>query len=259
MRAQPKTQPEWPARIAQLLQKHRLTQAALAKRLGVSSATVSRWMKGTHEPTGETYVSLGNLAGAPDDIYFWERVGINTGSFPGSSSRVLASSLKIRLSDFKLVAGHRLSSKAVVSRANAVAIPLLNVTAYGDPVPPERHVSLSRATIEEVLTAPVEWCPHPGSMICMHVAGDCMEPLIGPDAVIAVDMQVGDRSTLLRKIVLASHRNLGFKVARLHRLVSADILVSANDRYVPIDITGDPKWKIVGQVLWWVNKDPSVG
>lgn len=51
MHAHLKLQPEWPARIAQLLRKHRLTQAALAERLGVSSATVSRWMKGTHEPT----------------------------------------------------------------------------------------------------------------------------------------------------------------------------------------------------------------
>jgi SOS-response transcriptional repressor LexA len=214
-------------------------------------------MKGTHEPTAEAYVSLGNLAGFPDDIYFWERAGINTRSLPGSSSRVLASSVKIRLSDFKLVAGHQLSSKVVANRANAVAIPLLNITAYGDQVPPEANVSLSQAAIEEVLTAPIKWCPHPGSMICMHVKGDCMSPLIASDAVIAVDMHVADRSTLLRKIVLASHRNLGFKIARLQRLMSVDILVPANEKFMPIDITGDPKWKIVGQVLWWVNKDSS--
>jgi transcriptional regulator with XRE-family HTH domain len=250
--------PEWPSRIARLLRKHRLTQAALAERLGVSAASVSRWMKGTHEPTGEAYVSLGNLAGSPEEIYFWERAGINTGSFPGTSSRILASSVRVRLSDFKFVSGQKLSSKVVAGRANAVAMPLLNITAYGDEVPPERHVSMSEATIEEVLTAPLEWCPHPGSMICMHVAGDSMLPLIAPNAIIAVDTHITDRGTLLGKIILASHRDLGFKIARLQRVPSADILVSANHKYGLIDITSDSKWKVAGQVLWWVSKDPEV-
>jgi phage repressor protein C with HTH and peptisase S24 domain len=250
-----KSKSEWPIRIAQLLRKHRLTQAALAERLGVSPATVSRWMKGTHEPTGEAYVLLGNLAGSPDDVYFWERAGINTTSFPGTSSRVLASSMKVRLRDFKFVSGRRLSRKTIEAAANAVAIPLLNITAYADRVPPEGLIPLAEATIEEVLTAPLEWCPNPGSMICMHVAGDSMLPLIVPNAVIAVDTQVTDRNVLQRKIVLVSHRNLGFKVARLQRLSSTDILLSANPKYAPIDITSEPRWKIVGQVLWWVSTD----
>ena len=142
MSAHLKIKPEWPARIARVLAKHRLTQATLAQRLGVSSATVSRWMKGTHEPTGEAYVSLGNLAGSPEDVYFWERAGINIASFPETSSRVAVSSIKVKLSDFKWISGHKLSSKAMANRASAVAIPLLNITAYGDRVPPERHVHL---------------------------------------------------------------------------------------------------------------------
>jgi transcriptional regulator with XRE-family HTH domain len=254
---QSKGKPEWPARIARLLAKHRLTQATLAKRLGVSSATVSRWMKGTHEPTGEAYVSLGNLAGPPEDVYFWERAGINTSTFPETSSRVAVSSVRIWLSDFKFISGRKLSSRSVANSANAVAMPLLNVTAYGDRVPPERHVHLSEAKIEEVLTAPLDWCPHPGGTICIHVAGDSMVPLIVPKAVIAVDIHATDRTALAGKIVLVSHRDLGFKIARLQRLQSADILLSANQRYAPLDITADPKWKIAGQVLWWISKDPD--
>ena len=257
MSPQLKVKPEWPARMAQLLRKHRLTQAALAERLGVSSATVSRWMKGTHEPTGEAYVSLGNLVGSPEDVYFWERAGINTASFPETSSRVAVSSLRVKLTDFKFVSGRKLSGKAIAGKTNAVAIPLLNVTAFGDPIPPERHVHLSEAKIEEVLVAPLSWCPHPGGMICMHMAGDSMLPLIAPKAVIAVDLHVTDRAALRGKIVLASHRDLGFKVARLQRVASADILVSANHGYVPSSITGNAKWKLFGQVLWWVSKDPE--
>jgi SOS-response transcriptional repressor LexA len=252
-----KVTPEWPGRLEQLLLKHQLTQAALAKRLGVSTATVSRWMKGTHEPTGEAYVSLGNLAGPPEDVYFWERAGINTASFPATSSRLAASSVRARLTDFKFVSGHKLSRKAVANKATAVAIPLLNVTAYGDPIPPERHVHLPEAAIEEVITVPLSWCPHPSAMICVHLTGDSMLPLIAPKALIAVDLQVTDRVALLGKIVLASHRDLGFKVARLQRLPSADILISANHRYAPIDITSDSQWRMAGQVLWWMSRAPE--
>lgn len=247
--------PEWPARIAQLLRKHRLTQAELAKRLGVSTATVSRWMRGSHEPTGETYISLGNLAGSPEDIYFWERAGINTTNFPETSSRIASSSIATRLSDFKLVSGHNLSQKALQNRADVVAIPLLNVTCYADPIPPEESVHLSEAKIEEIIAAPLAWCPHPTGMICLHVFGDSMLPLISSNSVVTVDMHVSNRKDLSGKIVLASHRDLGFKVARLQLLPTVDILVSTNHKYLPVDITSDPQWKIVGQVIWWISKD----
>lgn len=247
--------PEWPTRIGQLLQKHQLTQAALAKRLGVSSATVSRWLKGTHEPTGEAYVALGNLAGSPEDLYFWERAGINTSGLPEIGSRISSPSLRVKLTDFKLIPSQNLPSKALAGKANAVAIPLLNVTCYADPIPPEEDIHLSEAIIEEVLTAPVEWCPHPTGMICLHMSGNSMFPIILSDSIIAVDMHITDRSVLKGKIVLASHRDLGFKVARLERLPSADILISQNHKYMPVDISEDSKWKIMGQVCWWLSRD----
>lgn len=256
MPPQSSVKPEWPARIGQLLRKHKLTQAALAKRLGVSTATVSRWMKGSHEPTGEAYISLGNLAGSPEDIYFWERAGINTSRLSGANSRVATSSIATRLSDFKLISGHNLSSKGLENTASAVVIPLLNVTCYADPVPPEECVHLSEAEIEEIITAPLAWCPHPNGMICLHVSGDSMSPLISDNSVVAIDMQIHERKALDGKIVLASHRDLGFKVAHLQRLPSVDILVSANRKYLPVDISNDSQWKIIGQVLWWMSKDP---
>jgi SOS-response transcriptional repressor LexA len=238
------------------MRKLHLTQAGLAERLGVSSATVSRWMKGTHEPTGESYVALGNLAGPPDDVYFWEQAGINTARFPGSSSRVLTSSLKVKLDNFQFISGRQLSRSTLVGKGNAVAIPLLNMTAYGDMVPPEENVRLSDARIEEVLTVPLAWCTHPEAMICIHMTGDSMIPVIGPNTIIAVDTEMTDRKTVENKIVLASHRNLGFKVALFERLPSTDILLPANHKYPPIDITHDRKWKIFGQVLWWLTKAP---
>jgi len=54
---------------------------------------------------------------------------------------------------------------------------------------------------------------------------------------------------------VVSHRDLGFKVARLQRLGGMDLLVSANSRYLPLDVTNASKWKVFGEVLWWVSRD----
>ena len=77
MSNQPASTPEWSKRIRQLILKLSVSQAGLAARIGVSPATISRWMKGSHEPTSAAYVAMGNLAGLPEGIYFWERAGID--------------------------------------------------------------------------------------------------------------------------------------------------------------------------------------
>jgi transcriptional regulator with XRE-family HTH domain len=252
--AQQNSVPEISNRLQKLMAKLKLTQAGLADKLGTSPATVSRWMKGTHEPTGESYVALGNLAGSPEANYFWERAGLELAGFPDRNPQA-ALSLKARLGDFALLRSSRLSNKATIKNTSAVIIPLLNITAYGDRVPPGPHVTLSQADIENVLVAPLDWCPHPESMISMRVSGDSMFPLIGSNAIIFVDTAIKDRDKLHLKLAVASHRNLGFKVARFQRLSSSDILASANHNCPPIDISDESKWKMVGEVLWWLSKD----
>jgi phage repressor protein C with HTH and peptisase S24 domain len=136
-----------------------------------------------------------------------------------------------------------------------VAIPLLNVSAYGDPVPPSENVSLAEVKVEEILLAPLGWCPHPEHVISMHLEGDSMVPTIAPGSILFVDTAATEREALNQKITVASHRDLGFKVARLQRLANSDLLVSSNHKYVPLDISNASKWKIFGQVLWWVSRD----
>jgi transcriptional regulator with XRE-family HTH domain len=254
MVAQKSPSPEWPDRIRRLLSDLKLTQEGLAARLGVSPATVSRWIKGRQEPTAESYIALGNLAPRPDGVYFWERAGMDTSGLPDANFLRAISSLRVCLKDFKLVASRTLS-KQLVGKGNAVAIPLLNVTAYGDRIPPTENVSLSQVELEEVLLAPLAWCPHPENMISMHLLGDSMYPAIPPDSIIFVDTAVRDRDRLNQRLTVVSHRDLGFKVARLQRLSGADLLVSANHKYVPLDISNASKWKIFGEVLWWVSRD----
>jgi len=245
---------EWSDALRRLLKALKLTQAGLAERLGVSPATVSRWLAGKNEPTAETYVALGNLAGRPDGTYFWERAGINTSELPDPSLRQTLSSIQTTLEDFNLITNKKVSQH-LAGRGNAVAIPLMDVTAFGDRVPPHENVRLSQANVEDVLLAPLSWCPHPENMISMHVAGDSMYPTIPSGSIVFVDTAVTERGHLNEKLVVVSHRDLGFKVARLQRLAGSDLLVSANPKYLPLDVSNATKWKIFGKVLWWVSKD----
>ncbi len=89
----------------------------------------------------------------------------------------------------------------------------------------------------------------------MDISGDSMMPVIAPHSIIAVDTAVTDRSQLDKKLVVFSHRDLGFKVARLQRLPASDILVSANQKCLPVDVSNQSKWKAVGVVVWWVTRD----
>lgn len=248
------TNREWSDRLRRLLNDLKLTQAGLAERLGVSPATVSRWLAGKNEPTAETYVALGNLTGRPDGNYFWERAGIDTSELPDTGLRQTSSSVRARLEDFNLIAGKRVSQH-ILGKSNAVAIPLMNVTAFGDRVPPNENVRLSQATVEDVLLAPLSWCPHPENILSMHVSGDSMYPIIPSGSILFVDTAVTDRDQVNQKLVVIAHRDLGFKVARLQRLAGSDLLVSANPKYLPLDVSNTTKWKIFGEVLWWISKD----
>lgn len=243
---------EWSERIQRLLRDLKMTQSGLADRLGVSPATVSRWIQGKHEPTAQTYVALGNLAQPAEAVYFWERAGMDVSGLPDAGMRRVLGSLRARLQDFKVVSAAKQSKPLT---GNAVAIPVLNVTAFGDRVAPRENVVLSQAEVEDVVVAPMEWCPHPENVIGMHLVGDSMMPVIAPGSVVFVDTAQTDRERLHGRLAVVSHRDLGFKVARFQRISGSDLLVSANHRYAPLDISNASKWKVFGEVLWWISRD----
>jgi transcriptional regulator with XRE-family HTH domain len=254
MAAEQQSPQEWSERIRRLLNELKLTQSALADRLGVSPATVSRWVQGKHEPTAQTYVALGNLARPEEGIYFWERAGMDLSGLPDTGMRRVLGSLRARLEDFNVVSATKHSHALA---GNAVAIPMLNVTAWGDPIPPRQNVQLSEAKVEDVLLAPLDWCPHPENVVGMHLKGDSMMPVIAPDSLVFVDTACTDREKLQQRLAVVSHRDVGFKVARFQRISGADLLVSANHKYAPLDVSNASKWKIFGEVLWWISRDPE--
>lgn len=249
---------QWVERIRRLLLHLNLSQAGLAERLGVSPPTVSRWLKGRHEPTAESYIALGNLCHPPEAIFFWERAGLDASGLLDASFQRAVSSLRASLRDFKLIAGKRISgSVAGKESAVAVAIPLLDATVYGDRIPPHENVNLSEAQVESILLAPLNWCPHPENMMAIHLEGDSMLPIIAPGSILFVDTASKDRDHLHQRIAVVTHRDLGFKVARFQRIGGADLLVSANHKYSPVDVGNVSKWRIFGEVLWWVSRDSN--
>jgi transcriptional regulator with XRE-family HTH domain len=256
MAAQKTSTIDWANRIRKLLADLNLSQAGLAERLGISPPTVSRWLQGRNEPTAEFYIALGNLARPADAVYFWARAGMDTSGLHDAGLRKALSSLRVNLRDFKLIATRKLS-RHLAGKGNAVAIPLLSVTAFGDRIPPHENIVLSEVEVEDILLAPLTWCPHPENMVSIHFAGDSMQPVIPPGAILFVDTAVKDRDRLHQRIAAVAHRDLGFKVARFQRIAGSDLLVSANYNYVPVDVSNASKWKIFGEVLWWVSRDPN--
>lgn len=246
--------PEWAIRIRRLIARHGDSQQSFAMRLGVSPATISRWINGKNEPTADMYVALGNLLGNPDGCYFWERAGIECFGAPADTMRRELASHALSSGDYHLIENHRVSRK-VSTEETIIAIPLLNVAVYADEDAPAQNVCLSEAEVEDVLTAPEDWCQHPGDMIAMRVSGDSMFPTIPSGAIVMIDTARNRREELDRKIVVVAHRDQGFKVARMQRIEHTHLLVSANHRCLPVDITNSTQWKVLGEVLWWIAHD----
>src|ERR1700694_2609125 len=78
MRSRKTSNPEWARKILSLRRRMGLTQSAFASRLHYSAMALSRWERGTHEPTAQSYIQLGNVAGEPQCWWFWERAGFNS-------------------------------------------------------------------------------------------------------------------------------------------------------------------------------------
>ena len=67
---------KWAEEIEHARKKLQLSQASLAKLLGVSPMAPSRWERGINEPAGKTYVQLGKMSGPPNCWQLWSRAGL---------------------------------------------------------------------------------------------------------------------------------------------------------------------------------------
>jgi len=244
--------PEWSLKIESVRHGRGLSQADFGRQVGVSAMAVSRWERGVAEPAGETYIRLGNLAGDSLCWFFWSRAGLRLSDvmrvLPEANRRLARS----RISNVSLVhAGS--NKKRSWKETSLVAIPFLPVHA-GTPGFKGDNIDLAEIPPESVLAAPSEWCPNPGSTICLRVKGNSMSPLILDGYIIAVDTSDTEPISVAGQIVVASHKERGLLVSRLIRFDHTDALVSDQREYEAVPVTAGSEWRIVGKVLWWTGR-----
>jgi SOS-response transcriptional repressor LexA len=249
--------PEWVRRILQLRKRLGLNQSEFAARLNYSAMALSRWESGTHEPTAEAYVQMGNLAESRESTWFWTRAGLKSADlsrmFPEGSG-VLH---KADFPEFEIVvAGSGGKRAATSTKAKLVAIPVLAVHAGTHGNKGDQVLDLDQAEVSEMIAAPALWCPNPAATNCLRVRGSSMSPMIDDGDIVVVDCTQHDGKELNGKIIVAWNRRTGLTLSRFLTMKGVQLLESENRDYKPISMNRDRNWRIIGKVLWWIRKSP---
>jgi phage repressor protein C with HTH and peptisase S24 domain len=245
------TVPEWAKRIERFRASLYMSQSHFAEELQYSAMAVSRWERGIQEPPGEVYIKLGKLATGPDRWFFWERAGLRKTDVQNESPR-----LRGALSNVEVVLAGSGAKKDIAQKTQLVAIPLLQVHAGSHGEEGDHVVDISQCPREEVIAAPLAWCPNPDSMSCLRVKGKSMIPLIYDGDILAVDSSQTKHSDLDNKIVVASHKKKGLSVSRFRHIDGVELLESDNRDYQSVTFSTDRNWQIVGKVLWLIRQTP---
>jgi len=245
---------EWSTTICELRRRLGLSQTAFGQRLYSSAMAVSRWERGRQEPTAESYIGLGNLAGDPLCWFFWGRAGLSNEDLMRVMPMLKARLDKGETSDYRVAnagGGHK---KSITPQL--VAIPLLEVVAASHGERGDSSSILHGSPVESMMAAPREWCPNPSSTLCLRVRGNSMSPLISDGSILAVDTSERNPSTLDGKIIVTWHKKMGLSVSRLKRYGPTEVLQPENGEYESVVLNGKQKWKVLAKVLWWIGRAP---
>jgi SOS-response transcriptional repressor LexA len=250
--------PEWSRRILALRAVLGLTQAAFASRLHYSAMALSRWERGTHEPSAQAYIQLGNLAGDPECHWFWARAGLISADFSRMLAKPTDKTEVARFSQIEIPATNReeISGSETVK---LVAVPVLAAYAAtaGEPGDQIGQVlDLDTVPTDDIIAAPNGWCPNPASTTCLRVRGISMSPLINDGDIIAVDSAQTNPELLSGKIVVTWQKQRGLVVSRFLCVHGLQLLEWENREYERITLGKNRNWRIIGCVLWWVHRAP---
>jgi transcriptional regulator with XRE-family HTH domain len=250
-----KAVPEWSRKVIDFRQGLKFTQGELGKRLKTSAMAVSRWERGETEPTAESYIRLGNLAGDPLCWFFWARAGLSTADvmrvLPTADRRLRQG----RIASVNLV---HAGAPSFLNPEDFVAVPLLPVRAGTPGAEGDEVADLDQLKPEAMWAAPASWCPHPRATISLRVTGNSMSPLILDGYIVAVDTSPASRDDLVGKIVVAwNPKEKALVLSRLTRFDHTEALVSDQRGHQPILLANGSNWRIVGRVLWWAGKDDT--
>jgi len=191
------------------------------------------------------------LAAGQDRWFFWERAGLKKTDLQNEMPQP-----KTALSNVEIVLAGGGAKKNTVQKAQLVAIPLLQVHAGSHGEAGDHVLDLSQSPPEEIIAAPVAWCPNPETTNCLRVKGNSMAPLIHDGDILAVDSSQTKHADLNNKIIVASHKKKGLCVSRFKHIDGIELLESDNREYESIMLSGDRNWQVVGKVLWLIRQTP---
>jgi transcriptional regulator with XRE-family HTH domain len=159
------------------------TQGEFAKALSVTQPMVSAWeaVKG-EAPSSGAYLRLGNLATYPENIWFWERAGIER---------------QAMLSAFEMDLQERGTPPLI---GEVIRIPRLSETLKG------------RESAGPAVPLPAEFIPNPGATICLMVAEASATVVDMPRGMFLLDTSiegVRDLSQLWGRVVMVRHGGHG--------------------------------------------------
>lgn len=257
MAARKNPAPEWVRKILQLRKRLGLNQSEFASRLNYSAMALSRWESGTHEPTAEAYVQMGNLANTAESSWFWTRAGLKSSDLSRMFPQGAGVLNKVDFPDFEIVVAGS-GKKRTIPRVKAklVALPVLAVHAGTHGAKGDQVLDLDQAEVSEMIAAPALWCPNPAATSCLRVRGASMSPMIDDGDIVVVDCTQHDGKELNGKIIVAWHKKTGLTLSRFLMMKGVQLLESENRDYKPISMGRDRNWRIVGKVLWWIRKSP---
>jgi hypothetical protein len=252
--------PEWARSILRLRRQLGLSQTALGARLHYSAMAVSRWESGTKEPPAQCYIQLGNLAGEPECWSFWERAGLRSADLSRMLPEGRGVLQKTKFPQFEIVvAGSGEKRPRVLKKLKKmrlIAIPVLPVHVATRGERGDHRTMLDRVSTDEMIAAPAVWCPNPADTSCLRVRGSSMSPLINEGDIVAVDSSQSNPDELSGKIVVAWHREDGLSLSRFLLANGIQLLESENRNYQPVILSKDRNWRLIGKVLWWIQKAP---
>ena len=243
--------PLWSLKIAALRLKLGYTQAALGENLHYSAMAVSRWERGSHEPTSSCWIQLGNIAGPPDCWFFWQKAGLAVSDVVRHLPLADATHKPQPIVVVAAGAGKRHLAKADPS---LIALPVL---ALASDTPASTGLTLEDAVVVSMLAAPKQWCPNPEHTRCLQVKGSSMSPMIREGDIVAVDTSQTSIVKLKDAIIVVSHTERGLIVATLRRFGTSDVLEPSSRDYDSYTLEKNRSWRVLGKVLWWLGKAPS--
>jgi SOS-response transcriptional repressor LexA len=158
--------PRWATRIRAL--RGTVKQIPFAKKLGTTQQMVSLWEAGSHEPSAEYYIRMGNLADYPDCLWFWEKG-------------------KLDLKKTREVSGKQAREEG--------AAPVPGEVVRVRPLP-------EFAPNERMLPLPANLIPNPSSTFWLRVSDPRFAFLDGEDLAV-IDSSCTDATALWGKMVIA--------------------------------------------------------